>query len=159
MGMTVGQAALSARNYDIQADYHELQKEILQKGRKGENFESNLWEAVERGRKDPSLKGNFYIVVLLRKETTLQNVVRLQYLYRQSCPSPGYDQTVFKYDRQGDFLDFIWSIPNNVTTIQMLTYPQTFPEDQKELIEFAKAFSNGELEKLAKTLNKEVENE
>lgn len=155
--MTVGQAALLAQKEEMQADYHDLQHEVLHKGKKGENFESQVWQAVDRGLQDPSIKGSFFIVVLLRKETVMQNVVRLQYLYRQTCPTPGYDQTVFKYDRPGDHLEFIWSIPNNVTVEQMDRHPEQFPDDQQELVNFARSFRSGSLDKKAQQLNEKID--
>lgn len=157
MTLTVGKAALDAQKNDIQTDYIELEREIHQGKNSKRTYEEEVWEAVDRGRKDASIVGDFFVVVLFKKERHLQNVVRQMFFYRKTCPTPEYDQTVYKYCRQADALDFVWCIPNNATVINMILKKHLLPPEQQWLVSLSEAFQSGELEELAQKMNKEDE--
>jgi len=46
------------------------------------------------------LHGDFFIVVLLKKERLLENVLRNYFIATKACPTPHYDQTVYRYDHK-----------------------------------------------------------
>jgi len=74
-----------------------------------DDYEANVHECV-KSHLDKFI-GDFYIVVLTKKERLMQNVLRGYFFARQSCPTPDYDQAVYKYCREDDRLDFLWVIP------------------------------------------------
>lgn len=156
MTKTVGEQALEAQKTDVQSDYIELQKEIHQGTNSKKSYEEEVWEAVDRGRKDNAIKGDFFVVVLFKKERHLQNIVRQYFFYRQSCPTPEYDQTVYLYERNADKLNFMWCVPNNATVMNLCLRHKELPEDQQWLAEMCKAFTSGELEKWAVSLNQKI---
>ena len=45
-----------------------------------QEYEDNIYQCIERGKKEH--KGDFYIVVLTKRERLLQNVLRHYYLHR-----------------------------------------------------------------------------
>ena len=80
------------------------------------------------------------------------------YFYaRLSCPTPDYDQTLYKYSHKQESLTFLWVIPSR-DTCQLLkdNALQVVPEE-RELLGFVLNFADGSLFKLAKKLNGEVE--
>jgi hypothetical protein len=53
------------------------------------DYEANIWECVERCKKD--FKGDFYIVVITKNEKLLPNVSRNFFYGRLSGPTPDSD--------------------------------------------------------------------
>ena len=74
---TVGEASLRLqKSGGDHPDSIELQREIHQGSNSKKSYEEEIWETVDRGRKDPKIKNNFYIVVLFKKERLLTNIIR-----------------------------------------------------------------------------------
>ena len=150
---TVGEIALDLQKKgDLQTDSIELQREIHKGSSSKKSYEEEVWECVERGKKDPKIEGDFFVVVLFKKERHLQNIIRQYFLYRQTCPTPEYDQTVYQYHRKQEQLQYIWTIPNNATC-QYLPLMDEVPFDQELLLSMVEAFKSGQLEHLANVLN------
>lgn len=98
---------------------------------------------------------DFYIHVETRKEKLLENVLRNQFIPRQSCPTPNYDQSVFKYHHEKCDLVFMWVIPDRGTCFYFKQNYAQIPAEEKELLTFIRMFDDGTLLKLAKRLNGE----
>jgi len=139
-------------------DAIELQREIHKGSNSEKSYEEEVWEAVDRGKRDSEVEGDFYIVVLFKKERHLTNIMRQMFFYRQSCPTPQYDQTVYKYHRDDDELEFLWVVPNNSACVFFPRIGDALPPDQRWLLSFVEKFNNGELDKLSQKLNKEPKN-
>ena len=67
----------------------EIQREVHKE------YIDNLKVAVDRGLL--TMKHDFYVVVIVKKEKLLENVLRNYFAERSTCPTPDYDQSVFKY--------------------------------------------------------------
>lgn len=120
------------------------------------DYEKNVVECVERGKKDfPSQ--DFYIVVLTKKEKLLENVLRHYFFPRLSCPTPDYDQALYCYKYKVDHLIFMWIIPDQLTCYNIISYGKNTNKGEEDLFRFVHLFRNGELFKIAKDLNKEKE--
>lgn len=131
----------------------ELQQAIHKGKGDGESFESQIFECIDRGRK--IYEKDFFVVVLFKKERALQNVIRQYFIPTLSCPTPQYDQVVYKYFFKEDRLEFIWVIPDQETCLNIPLFDNFLPEEQKTLIQFARDFKNGLLDKKCALLNGE----
>lgn len=129
----------------------ELQREIHKGNSSEDSFENQVRIAVERGQKD--FEGDFYVVVLFKKERLLKNVVRQYFFPRQSCPTPEYDQIVYRYLRKSHELKFQWVIPDKQSTIDLPLMKSHLPPEQQQLVKFAEDFNSGKLDKLCEQLN------
>ena len=98
---------------------------------------------------------DFYVVVLTKKERLMKNVLRGYFTARLSCPTPDYDQAVYKYTRNGDELEFLWVIPSADTVELMTEYSTYVPPEQYALLGFVLKFVSGSLLRLAKKMNGE----
>lgn len=136
---------------DDQINAIDLQREIHKGNNNEDSFENQVSIAVARGEKE--LEGDFYVVVLFKKERLLKNVVRQYFFPRLSCPTPEYDQIVYKYTRNSQKLEFIWVVPDKQSTIDLPLMAKVLPEDQQDLIQFVRDFNSGALDKLCATLN------
>lgn len=117
-------------------------------------YEQNVFECVEIGKKSFTNK-DFYVVVTTKKERLLENVMRNFFYGRLSCPTPDWDQTVYKFKRKGEQLIFMWVIPSKQACNYMLQNEHLLPREEQHLLKYVKADRDGTLLRLAKELNGE----
>ena len=153
---TVGEASLELQAKNDSHDSVELQKAVHEGSNSERTYEEEVWECIQRGKKDEAITGDFYIVVLFKKERHLKNVVRQFFFYRQSCPTPEYDQTVYLYLREADKPEYLWTVPNNSACQFLPANKKQLPDDQQLLVSMAEAFNTGKLDALSAKLNKEL---
>jgi hypothetical protein len=89
---------------------------------------------------------NFYITLL----TTIDHVLRqprIILLARQSCPTPVYKQSVWKYETAADELVFLWSIPDSILYHHILRNHLKYVNDKEtaDLAKFVILMESGEL--------------
>lgn len=99
---------------------------------------------------------DFFVVVEAKRERTMPNVLRNFIFYRRSCPTPHYGQTVYKYHRKNDEVEFIWIIPDKPICEWMKRYPFDVPESESGLLKFVYDFYDDSLLRYAQKLNGET---
>ena len=119
------------------------------------DYDKNIRECVDRGKKD--IPGDFYIVVITKKEPLMPNVVRNYFGFRVSCPTPDYDQAVYHYTRQDDNIEFLWIVPTRTVCFDLIANKLLVPPEEWGLLDFVLKFESGELMTMAKKLNGEIE--
>jgi len=119
------------------------------------NYESNIYQCLDEGKK--TYNGDFFVVVVTKKEPLMQNVLRNFFMHRKSCPTPDYDQTVYHYDPQKSEAEFLWVIPSRDTCVLFKDNALEVVPEEKELLRFILDFDDGTLYKLAKRFNSEQE--
>lgn len=126
--------------------------EDLQKAMQ-EDYMKNLLEQVDLGfTKYPQ---DFFIVVITKKEKLMENVLRNYFFVRQSCPTPDYDQSVYRYKREGGIIEYLWTVPSKDACMMYLENASNIVYDEKALLGFVINFANGNLFELAKKFNGE----
>ncbi len=118
-----------------------------------EDYIKNLGEAVDTALKQWS--SDFYVVVITKNEKLMPNVFRNYFTARQSCPTPEYDQTVFRYRSASGSLEYIWTVPSKDSVNHLLTYSNEVVHAERELLLMCKKFIDGSLDKLCRKLNGE----
>ncbi len=118
------------------------------------DYEKHFWEAFETGKKEYA--GDFYIVVLTKKEKIMQNVLRNYFVSRKSCPTPNYDQTVYRYDAADDRIDILWVIPDKQTCQIFVSHPLEVVPEERELRDYILDFADGTLFSKMLELNNET---
>ncbi len=117
------------------------------------DYLKNVLECIARSK--ANFPDDFYVVVLTKREHLMQNVCRLYYVARQSCPTPNYDQAVFRYHGKDDKLEYIWTIPDRETCFTYLSQALMVAPEERQLLNFILDFKSGELAKRAIKLNGE----
>ncbi len=145
---TVGQVSLdlSQKQPDTTSPIEQTQEQLSE-------YEQNVWECVERCKKD--FPADFYVVVITKNEKLMPNVFRNYFYGRLSCPTPDYDQTVYKYKKKDDSLTFAWVIPSQDACHYLKDNALQVAPEERGLLQFVLAFADGTLFKLAKELNGE----
>ena len=131
----------------------DLQREIHKGSNSKKSYIEKVQDCVKEGCKER--EGDFYIVCLIKKERHLQNIIRPYIFHRKSCPSPDFDQTVYKFHRKDFKLEYLWCIPDRNTYINIILYKNVLPLEQNELIEHVLNFKSGKLDQLCAKLNGE----
>lgn len=118
--------------------------------------ENYLKELISCAQQHKSIfPGNFYVVVITKTEPLMPNVIRNYFFARISCPTPDYDQSVFKYDHRKEELEYLWTIPSKDACIYLKENALLVNDEEKQSLEFVLAFADGSLFRLSKKLNKE----
>lgn len=118
------------------------------------DWDKNIWECIDRSKKD--FIGDFYIIVITKNERLMKNVFRNFFYARLSCPTPDYDQTVYKYHRHDDEIEFLWVIPSRDASFYLKDNALYVAPQEQQLLKFVLDFADGTLFKLAKELNGEA---
>ena len=147
---TVGKIAT-----DLQAKKPETRDPIELEREMNKDYEKNIYECIARAKKDPTVEKDFYIQVETKKERLLTNVIRNYFFYRNSCPTPNYDQILYRYTSSDEKIELIWVIPSRDTCHMMRENALNIANEEKELLSYVLDFSDGTLFKRAKKLNGE----
>ncbi|HZW61478.1 MAG TPA: hypothetical protein VFF04_04605 [Candidatus Babeliales bacterium] len=97
----------------------------------------------------------FYVVVITKNERLMPNVFRNYFFARQTCPTPDYDQTVWKIDIQEKSVDYLWTIPSRDASHYLKNNTSLVHPEEQELLGNVLKFADGTLYKLCKKLNGE----
>jgi hypothetical protein len=116
-------------------------------------YDQTLHDTVELGKK--TYPDDFYVVVLTKKERLMENVIRNYFIPRGSCPTPEWDQAVYRYHKPADRVGFLWIVPSRDTCSYMRNNANVLPKEQYELLTYVLQFEDGTLLKLSKQLNGE----
>jgi hypothetical protein len=149
MTQTVGKASL-----ELMQQIHEQYSPIEYEREMHKEYEKNILECIDTHKK--LFASDFYVVVLRKRERLMENVYRTYFLGRLSCPTPTYDQTVYKYHYKEEALEFIWTIPDLETCTIMKRDALLVPDMEKELLQFVLDFQDGVLDIKTKILNNEI---
>ena len=118
-------------------------------------YEKNVEICLETHKK--LFPGDFYVVVLTKKEKLMEKVIRNYFYGRLSCPTPNYDKCVYSYSREENKLELLWVIPDRKTAKYFRDYRHEVNPTQFELLSYVLKFADGSLFRLAKELNGEKE--
>jgi len=150
---TVGELALEQQLKPYyEAPVEEFGKEILQEN---ENYMKNLWEAVDRGIKEYNTD-YIYVAVLSLRERLIHNVLRNKFIPRQTCPTPTYCQSVFKYEKELDRLQLLWTIPDRESCTMLLDAGILVEGEERIVLKHVLNFYDGTLDKVCQKENGEV---
>lgn len=114
------------------------------------DYEKNVQECIATNLN--KYEGNFYVVVLTKKERTMTNVIRNYFLARQTCPTPEYDQVVYRYNRLSGGLEFIWVLPAKDVCEHLLINRLEVAPGEMALLQFVLQLEDGTLLRRAKEL-------
>lgn len=128
--------------------------ELARANEKG--YMQELWETVANGKK-LFPQQDFFINVLLKQEILLRIVYRSIFAVAVDCPTPTFDQTVYKYSRKDDQLLLIWSLPNEEACVTYYNDAIYVVPEERNVLNDIIDFYNGTLMHKALQLNKETD--
>lgn len=104
-----------------------------------------------------ALDGDFFVVALLKKEKLLQNVLRNYFVATKDCPTPTYDQTLYRYNKKKEQLEFQWVVPDRDTCETLHENKDIVVPAERGLLQFILDYYDGTLLRKCKKFNGESE--
>jgi hypothetical protein len=147
---TVGKVAL-----DLMSKEPEVTTVIDQQRAMQEDYLEELTECVMEFRK--KYPRDFFVTVLTKSEKLMPNVFRNYFVPRLSCPTPNYDQAVYRYRHEDEEIEFIWSIPCREACFYLRENTAHVSTEEHELLQYVIAFADGTLYHLCRHLNSEYD--
>lgn len=105
-----------------------------------------------------SFEGSFFISVILKKEKLLENVLRNYFIPTKVCPTPSYDQTLYRYDDVKGSIEFIWVVPDRETALTFKENIAVIAPEERGLLKHIIDFYDGTLFRKMKSFNGESMN-
>ena len=150
---TVGKLAYDSILKDMSETKTPTYNEQAEESTKG--YMPSVLECVENHKR--IFDGDFYVETATVEVKVMQKKVHnFKFIGKLACPTPTWDQSVFKYHRADDRLEYLWTIPDKGTCAYLKQNMLLIPDNQKELLNFVLDDNDGELLKKAKILNKEI---
>lgn len=143
---------------DIQEAKLAREEAIFMSNAMSEQRMASLYNVANETRKNLYYTNiDFYIVLVPTHERTAEMKPEDFVFVRRSCPTPGYNQNVFKFHKDTGSLEFLWSIPRKAiyydlykNRMKYLSNPKLKPRTA-----FVVMMESGELEKWVAKENKE----
>lgn len=127
---------------------HEQMQEMLKE------WDKNMLECIQDAKS--KFHKDFFIVVETKKEPLMHNVLRNYFIARQSCPTPMYDNTVYRYHRNDDIVELLWVLPSKATCDMMRNRALEIPAEERELLQYVLDDADGTLLQRSLIINKEI---
>lgn len=118
-------------------------------------WDKNVFELIEKTRKQIPYR-HFYIAVITKREHLAQNTIRIYYESKYDCPTPSYEQTVYKIRENSCDWSLLWTIPTKDVCAYMKAERMNIAPDQWELLGYVLDFDQGKLDQKAQLENGEV---
>jgi hypothetical protein len=120
-----------------------------------EEHMANVIKCLEDNYEQFKHEDQFFIQVATKHERVLKTTYRQYFNPRYTCPTPFYDQTVYRWDNKTQQLEELWTIPDLDTCDYLIENITQLPTNELILAKFAVMFRLGSLLDVCKKLNKE----
>lgn len=113
-------------------------------------------EGHEKCRDRSALEGSFFVAAVLKKEKLLENVLRNYFIPTKACPTPSYDQTLYRFNADKDEIEYIWTVPDRETCLTFKENITKIVPEERALLANILDFYSGALYRKAKEFNGEM---
>lgn len=118
-------------------------------------WDQNILEVVQKTRQIIPTR-HFYICVTTKREILLKNTIRNYFETKYDCPTPQFEQVVYKVHKNTTDLSLLWVIPNKEACIYLKHNALQVAPEEKEILQWVLDFSIGKLDQLAQKENGEI---
>jgi hypothetical protein len=120
-----------------------------------QEYGDELMNAIKKGMETYPDEPIFYVEDITRQERIMMNVIRHTLIPRLTCPTPNYDQTVYRIVVKDQAIEYVWTLPSKITCEYYLYNKPLVVDEERELLQFILDFRDGRLEQLAQQFNGE----
>lgn len=118
-------------------------------------WDENIYELIEKTRKvEPSR--HFYVCVTTKREYLVKNTIRNYFESKYACPTPQFEQVVYKINKDSNDPVLLWVIPNKDACIYLKNNAAYVDTIEHELLQYVLDFSVGKLDQIAQIENGEI---
>ncbi len=138
----------------IQSDSGKAPVKDIREGMLSE-WDQNVLEVVQKTRAIEPTR-HFYVCVTTKREYLAKNTIRNYFESKYDCPTPTFEQVVYKIHKDGTNISLMWVIPNKDACIYLTMNAFTVAPQERELLSYVLRFNKGELDQLAQKENGEI---
>lgn len=138
----------------IQKDSGKAPAQDIREGLLNE-WDQNVMELVQKTRLIEPTR-HFYVCVTTKREYLVKNTIRNYFESKYDCPTPQYEQVVYKIHKDGTNISLMWVIPNKEACIYLKQNALLIPAQERELLQYVLDFSVGKLDQIAQKENGEI---
>jgi hypothetical protein len=118
-------------------------------------WDQNVMEVVMKTRKMLPSR-HFYVCVTTKREYLAKNTIRNYFETKYDCPTPQFEQVVYKVQKDGTNLSILWVIPNKEACTYLRKNALHIVPEERELLRYVLDFGMGKLDQLAQKENGEI---
>lgn len=133
---------------DNAAHHQSLDDDVIEYRRTMEkDVIKNIKTTIDQALKSPHYDGKDFYIVMLVKLEHIGQVPRTYIFSRLSCPTPTYNQHVWKYHRTLSKLEFLWSIPDKILYYHIVrnNHRYLIDPETKHLAQYVLLMETGQL--------------
>jgi len=101
-------------------------------------YESTVLKTIENGKREFYNK-DFYVDVVWREQAEAEDVEFVMVAW-EACPTPHYNQTVYKYHHLADELELMWTLPNELECLDMYHNRNSIEQSEWPLMKYVMSF-------------------
>ncbi len=108
-------------------------------------YENGVRRAIDRGK--TRFDGNFYVELVntIKRKYRKHGEIHPFFYDRKSCPTPMFDQVVYKYDSKKDTLDMLWCLPNKEESLNYYHNKDRVPVSEYSLLQQVMDYFDGSI--------------
>lgn len=137
----------------IQSDSGKAPVQEIRQGLLSE-WDKNVCEVIEKTRHQLPSR-HFYVCVTTKREYLAKNTLRNYFESKYDCPTPQYEQVVYRIKENSHDWQMMWVIPNKEACEYLLFNRHRIPPEEHWLLNCVIAFSRGKLDQVAQKENGE----
>lgn len=118
-------------------------------------WDKNVLEVVQKTRAIEPTR-HFYVCVTTKREYLAQNTIRNYFESKYDCPTPQFEQVVYKIHKDSTNISLLWVIPNKEACIYLTRNALMVAPEERELLGYVLDFNKGKLDQLAQKENGEI---
>lgn len=137
---------------------YELEDDVIEYRQQMEvDVINNIHGVIDSAKQSAIYQNKDFYVVLLMKVERIGQSPRTYVFARRSCPTPTYNQSVWKYHHQVGTLEFLYNIPDKILYYHIINNSQKYLNDPecRDLARFVVLMESGELLEWVKKENGE----
>lgn len=98
---------------------------------------------------------DFYIVAIFKREKLLTRITRITFVARRSCPTPHFDEGVYRYTYKDDRIQFLWVLPDIEVANYLINNYLMLDPVERQVADFVLKYLDNDLLYTAMKLNNE----
>jgi len=119
------------------------------------DYESDFLSCWADAKQKFGIDKDFYIVAVFKREKLLTRAMRITFVARKSCPTPHFDEGVYRYTYKDDRINFLWVLPDIEVANYLINNYLMLDPVERQVADFVLKYLDNDLLYTAMKLNNE----
>ncbi len=118
-------------------------------------WDQNIFELIHKTRQILKTE-RFYVCVTTKREYLAPNAIRNYFESKHACPTPQFEQVVYRIKENSNDWQLMWVIPNKEACQYLIFHRHRIPPEEHALLGYVLEFVQGKLDVRAQKENGEI---